>query len=292
MSKPHVCLEPSVPPSPYGAFYYRHCCGRPYARDAEWLALFDRIAAKIVERIQPRSALDAGCAFGLLVERLRDRGVEAEGVDVSVFALAQAHESVAPYCRVASLVDPLERRYDLIVCIEVLEHLPSGQADAAIANLCACTNDILFSSSPYDMREPTHVNVNPIEHWAELFAVHGFYRDVDFDASFVTPWAVRFRRRTEPLHRIVRGYERRYAHLQRERDEARAYSLQVQGEYEASEAARESLARSHQEARAALLKTQDELRMALDAVHHMRRSVFWRARGAYVAVRRTLGFGG
>ena len=69
---------------------------------------------------------------------------------------------------------------------------------------------MLFSSSPFDHQETSHVNVQPAEYWAELFARHGFYRDVDYDASFVTPWAVRFRRSSEPLARIVRNFERRF----------------------------------------------------------------------------------
>ena len=49
------------------------------------------------------------------------------------------------------------------------------------------------------------MNVRPPEYWAEQFARQGFVRDVDFDASFITPWAVRFRRSAEPLHRVIAG---------------------------------------------------------------------------------------
>ena len=67
-------------------------------------------------------------------------------------------------------------------------------AERAIAHLCQASDDILFSSTPLDYREVTHFNVQPIEYWTYQFALHGFVRDVDFDASFITPWAVRFRR--------------------------------------------------------------------------------------------------
>ena len=75
---------------------------------------------------------------------------------------------------------------------------------------------MLFSSSPDDFAEATHFNVQPPEYWAELFAQHGFYRDVDFDASFVTPYAARFCRRADPVPRLTRDYERKYWQLQRE----------------------------------------------------------------------------
>ncbi len=194
----------------YNAFYYQTGCGPHYQRNEYWITFFRRIAETIVERISPRSVLDAGCAFGLLVEQLRLLGVEAWGIDVSEYAIAQVPEAVRPYVRVASITEPLERQYDLIVCIEVLEHVSQPDAEVAIANLTAHTDNILFSSTPLDFGEATHINVHPIEHWVELFAARGFVRDVDFDASFITPWAMRLRRRADPLPRIVRDYERRF----------------------------------------------------------------------------------
>jgi hypothetical protein len=56
------------------------------------------------------------------VEALRQRGIDAEGIDLSSYAISHVHESVRPYCRVASITDDLPDRYDLIVSIEVLEH--------------------------------------------------------------------------------------------------------------------------------------------------------------------------
>ncbi|MBP7692565.1 MAG: methyltransferase domain-containing protein [Anaerolineales bacterium] len=207
----------------FDANYYRRGCGeRPYQREPAWLGFFGGVADQLVQRITPPTVLDAGCAMGFLVEALRDRGVAAEGLDISVYAISQVREDIRPYCRVGSVLEPLPRRYALITCIEVLEHMPASAAEAALANLCRHTDDILFSSSPRDYAEPTHFNVQPPEYWAELFAWNGFTRDVDFDASFLTPWAARFRRSAEPPARVVRAYERRFAQLAQENAELRA----------------------------------------------------------------------
>jgi SAM-dependent methyltransferase len=212
----------------FDAYYFAHCCGAPYKRDAHWLGFFGAIADRIVAQIQPRRVLDAGCALGILVETLRDRGVDAEGIDLSSYAIANVHEPIKPFCRQGSIADEFPERYDLIVSIEVLEHMPARDGEAAIANFCRHTDDVLFSSTPNDHRELSHVNVQPGEYWAELFAQHGFYRDVDFDASFLTPWAVRFRRGRDPLPRIVRNYERQYAALAATRNDARTFSTELQ----------------------------------------------------------------
>lgn len=187
--------------------YYEKSCGKPYQRDEHWLSFFGRIAEKIKYEINPISVLDAGCAFGFLVEKLRDIGVEAYGLDISDYAISQTHENIKPYCWVASLTEPIANKYQLIVCIEVLEHMPKEHSEIAIRNLCDVSDDILFSSTPFDYKESTHVNVNNPDYWSEQFAKQGFFRDVNFDASFITPWAIRYRRRKEPLHRIIKEYE-------------------------------------------------------------------------------------
>jgi SAM-dependent methyltransferase len=178
----------------YDAYYYAHCCGAPYEREGTIWEHFRTIADRIVSDIAPRTVLDAGCAKGFLVEWLRKRGVEAWGLDVSEYAIGEVTPEIRPYCRVASVAEPLDRDYDLIVCQEVLEHIPAEDAEKALPNLCSHTTDILFSSCSTDYTEPTHINVRPPEFWAEQFARHGFVRDFDFDATFITAWAVRFRK--------------------------------------------------------------------------------------------------
>ena len=289
----------------FDAFYYAHSCGRPYARDDEWLRFFGSIADRIRADFpavadagagsaagaaaQPPRVLDAGCAMGLLVEALVARGIDAHGLDISEYAISQAAPSVAGRCRVGSLTSPLDGLYDLIVCIEVLEHMPPGEARAALANICAHTDDVLFSSSPIDFGESTHVNVQPPEAWAEAFAREGFLRDLDYDASFITAWAVRFRRRAEPAPRIVRDYERAASRLMIERNELRQQVLQFdrQVQTEAAEAPklRVQLARANED----LLAAQQRIAALDDTVRHMESSLFWRLRQVWTSIRGVFG---
>jgi Methyltransferase domain len=286
------CPSSATNASYYDEFYYRHCCGRPYRRDDLWLAFFDRIAERIVTTMDPRTVLDAGCAHGLLVEGLRQRGVAADGVDISSFAMDQVHQSVRAFCWRGDVTEALGQRYDLIVSIEVLEHLSADDGERAIANFCAHADDVLFSSTPWDFKEPTHVTVRGPEHWSELFAVHGFHRDLDFDASFITPWAARFRKASDLPSRLVRHYERRQWALQREAHDARQYALEVHQRFTALEreldgersalaelkenevALKTSLAAAQADCKQLALR----LSAALDCISAMERSVFWRLR--------------
>ena len=206
--------------------YYDTSCGRPYKRDEEWLNFFGGIANKIKTEINPNVVLDAGCAFGFLVEKLRELGTQAFGCDISEFAISQADQTIKAYCWVGSLIEPLKKKYDLIVTIEVLEHMNKDDAERAIVNFCNASDDILFSSTPFDYKESTHVNVNNPDYWGEQFAKNGFFRDVNFDASFITSWAVRYRKRNEPFHRIIKEYEQKIWVYKKENFDLRELALE------------------------------------------------------------------
>jgi SAM-dependent methyltransferase len=212
----------------YGAFYYRHDCGVPYERNDHWLKFFAAAADRIVRDLQPTSVLDAGCAMGFLVEALRKRGVEAYGIDTSEYAISQVHESVSDYCSVASLTEPLPRRYDLITCIEVVEHIAPADSATAIANLCGATDRLLLSSSPHDYGEATHLNVRQPEEWSATLAREGFLRDLDRDLSFLTPWAALYTKVEEDLVETVRRYDRSWWRLRHEVSEVRGALLKAQ----------------------------------------------------------------
>jgi hypothetical protein len=130
---------------------------------------------------------------------------------------------------VGSITQPFERQYDLVTCIEVFEHMPTLEAEKAAENLCRSTDDILFSSTPFDYKEVTHVNVHPPEYWTAMFARHGFYRDFEFDASFLTPWAVRYTRKLFEQGQFISEYEGRFFLLWKENSDLRALIQQQQG---------------------------------------------------------------
>jgi SAM-dependent methyltransferase len=212
----------------YGADYYAHYSEGEinYEHSPHWLGFFGHIADRLIEDFHPRTSLDAGCAIGLLVEAMRDRGVDAEGIDFSDFAISKSRDDIRPYLTVGTITSPLPRRYDLITCLEVLEHLTPEDADQAIVNLCAVTDELIVSSTPLHYRDPTHTNIHPQEYWSERFARQGFIRDVDYDALYIAPWAARYRRSSEPLHRVVADYDRAYARMRFELQERNAVVLE------------------------------------------------------------------
>src|ERR1700729_3698342 len=159
--------------------------------------LFEPIADAIVLGLAPRKVFDAGCAAGFLAEKLWDRGVETHGRDISELAISQVRADVRPWCEVGSIAEPIEGICDLVLCIEVLEDMPTEEALASIRNITAIAPRIPFSASPTDRERVICVNVRPIRYWLERFAEAGFAPTLGFDATSLSPHAFLFERSEE-----------------------------------------------------------------------------------------------
>ena len=215
----------------YGRCYYNeaHLGGYDdYTWDNErWRSFFMSVADRLIGSLNPRSVLDVGCARGLLVQAFAVQGVDSRGVDISQHAIESAHPDVRERLSVASATEPFEGRYDLVTCIEVLEHMSPQDAQSAIDNITAITDRVLFSSSPGDHDEPTHINTRPTEQWVAWFAERGFFRRTDLDMGMIAPWTVLLQRGTPTLHELTRSYEAQYARDRTELVEKRAALLEA-----------------------------------------------------------------
>jgi len=200
-----------------------------YSWDTDhWRNFFQGVADRIIAISQPSTFLDLGCARGLLVQAMAMRGVDAEGIDISEHAVESAHADVRDRLRVGSAAEPLARKYDLISCIETLEHMDPETAQQAIDAMTAATDRILFSSTPRDFDEATHINVHPIGQWAAWFAERGFYRRADVDPTFLAPWALYLERAEPSTRTLVHMYEEQLAPLREEVVEKRNALLDAQ----------------------------------------------------------------
>jgi SAM-dependent methyltransferase len=110
------------------------------------------VAAYLVWRFLPGNhTLDAGCAFGFVVEALRELELDAEGVDVSFFAIDHASPGARGHVRQGSLLDRLPFAagdFDVVTALETLEHLPPEAIPAAIAELRRVSRGYLLATIP------------------------------------------------------------------------------------------------------------------------------------------------
>jgi glycosyltransferase involved in cell wall biosynthesis/SAM-dependent methyltransferase len=215
-----------------GAYLQALRHGRPVENQAEVISLYKTIAKQVASRIKPSSpaqfrVLDLGCGAGYLVTALRQQGMEASGieypgVDLHDRAKADPQSTYDTFCKQAALTDPLPGKFDLILSLETLQYLTHEQIEGVVTNICNACDDALISCNPSDPdNEIPGIALRP-ELLAELFGQHGFFRDADFDAWFISPWAIRFRRQNEPVARLAANYERRLSPAIRENRELRS----------------------------------------------------------------------
>ena len=112
-----------------GNHYDKYQSSNPIARKlmAGFMGGFDAL----VDRTNAPTAYEVGCGEGHLSMRLLSRGIDARGMDVEEEVVAEANESAraaghGERFTSGSVYDfsPGEIAADLIVCCEVLEHLP------------------------------------------------------------------------------------------------------------------------------------------------------------------------
>lgn len=130
--------------------------------------------------LTPASVLDVGCGHGTwLAEFERNGATDVVGVDgghVDATDLdIRADQFQARDLRVPF---DLGRRFDLVVSLEVGEHLPAGAAAGFVATLVAHGPAVLFSAAVPFQGGAGHVNERWPSYWAGLFAGHG-YKPVD-----------------------------------------------------------------------------------------------------------------
>jgi hypothetical protein len=71
---------------------------------------------------------------------------------------------------------PLElaRRFDLVVSLEVAEHLPPEPAESFVASLTTLGPIVLFSAAIPGQGSTSHLNEQWLSYWAQLFATRGY----------------------------------------------------------------------------------------------------------------------
>ena len=119
--------------------------------------------------LQGKSVLDVGCGGGILSESMAEKGATVKGIDLGEKSLkvAQLHSLESGVAvdyqliSVEALADQQPESFDVVTCLEMLEHVPDpASVVAACARLVKPNGHVFFST----------INRNPQSY---LFAVIG-----------------------------------------------------------------------------------------------------------------------
>lgn len=137
----------------------------------------ETVAAFLCAQLPLGSVLDVGCGLGGWLAAFSRHGVgDTIGVDgphVDQGALAIPPSRFVAHDLGTAL--DLERRFDLVISIEVAEHLDAALAPRFVADLCRHGDLILFSAAIPFQGGVGHVNEQWPSYWAGLFAQQGYW---------------------------------------------------------------------------------------------------------------------
>lgn len=134
------------------------------------------IAPMLIEWFSPKSVIDIGCGIGSWLKAFMEEsitevlGLDGEYVDKTKLLIPETN--FIAYNLEQSI--RIDKKYDLLICLEVAEHLSETRAESFISDLCKISDTILFSAAIPFQGGHNHVNEQYPNYWINLFAKKNF----------------------------------------------------------------------------------------------------------------------
>lgn len=145
-------------------------------------SIIDFAEIKPVDRV-----LDYGCAKGFIVRALVDMGYDCIGVDISEYAISQAHDSIKD--RLTLLNEDNQKswnntaKFNVAICKDVLEHVPYEMILSVLTDLRSATNKLfvvvplaengVYVATEYEI-DITHIIREDLDWWKNMLVSAGF----------------------------------------------------------------------------------------------------------------------
>jgi 2-polyprenyl-3-methyl-5-hydroxy-6-metoxy-1,4-benzoquinol methylase len=123
----------------------------------------------------PKKVLDLGAGDGWWAKAFHGLGSSAWAVEL----YEEAREFIPEQVQFIQhdLREPvdLHSQADLVICLEVAEHLPKQASGILVQTICRhASNHVLFSSAPPGQPGTGHINLQQPKFWRDIFDGHKF----------------------------------------------------------------------------------------------------------------------
>ena len=136
-----------------------------------------RVVPKLLEWFQPNSVVDVGCGIGTWLKSFEDLGVkhvlgiEGDHLNRNLTLIDNqkiiSHDLELPF--------HFDTTFDLVMSLEVAEHISPDSANVFIQSLVNLGEVILFSAAVPNQGGQHHLNEQWVEYWQEKFLQHQFH---------------------------------------------------------------------------------------------------------------------
>ena len=152
------------------------------------------IVPLLLELFSPQSVVDMGCGLGQFLSVFRDCGMR-DILGVEGEWVKEVLNPLPDWLLVHNLEEPLvlKKSYDLVLCLEVAEHLDYKFSETLVQSLTKASSRIVFSAAIPGQGGTGHINLQSPEYWARKFADYGFFLEHDLRSriwknSKIAPW--------------------------------------------------------------------------------------------------------
>ena len=130
----------------------------------------------VSQYMNPASVIDIGCGIGAWLSIWKKSGVkEIMGIDGDYVDISKLLIEKSEFkARDLEKDFTFNKKYELVTCLEVAEHLHKEFAQSFIHNLSMLGDVILFSAAVPGQGGTQHWNEQYPEYWANLFESNGF----------------------------------------------------------------------------------------------------------------------
>ena len=130
----------------------------------------------LLKLVEVQSVIDIGCGTGAWLSVFRENGIEdIWGVDGPYINRNQLKIPAQQFTS-TDLEQPfhMPRKFDLVVALEVAEHLSEGSAETLVKTLTGLGPVVLFSAAIPNQGGANHQNEQWPEYWTNLFNSNGY----------------------------------------------------------------------------------------------------------------------
>lgn len=123
------------------------------------------------------SIVDFGCGTGNFLGAALEMGIkDIVGIDgdyVDKKYLVFPEENFKNFNLAEDKID-LKKKYDVAICLEVLEHIDAKFEDNAVDNIVRHADTLLISAGHPGQGGTNHINEKPASHWVKKFTDRGY----------------------------------------------------------------------------------------------------------------------
>jgi len=155
-----------------------------------------KVVPILIELINPQSVIDVGCGIGTWLKVFNENSIEdvlgIDGNDINPQKLLISEKKFRNIDLCSNGFQVI-RKFDLCICLEVLEHIPERYSNNVINFLTTVSPVVYFSAAVPGQGGANHINEQWQEYWCRKFSERGYItidaiRPCIWEIANVEPW--------------------------------------------------------------------------------------------------------